>query len=203
MFFYTVAGWGKNNFVKISRIYVLTFWPSFVILTKELLTRSSSVTRRLWLCKMPWAYVFSRVSKMTLMEKHETTEVAVDHHGSSLLVVSLSETLCLLGIRMLGIWGSCLGHGNVWDCVSDGWFQLGVAQCKGLCSSLSVITAGNITVCLLFPQSASLEFASLAYLYLAICSDKFSLLWWACLTFWSCTLNSFIYVRLWFFCPVT
>ena len=147
---------------------------------------------------MPWANLFSRIRKMTLMEKYETTEVVVDHHGSSLLVVSLLETLCLLGIRILGLWTCCLGHGSIWACISDGWFRLGVARCKGPCSSPSrggTISAANFTVCLLFPQSALLEFASLTCQYLAICSNKFSLLRWACLTFWSCTLNSCTCVR--------
>lgn len=47
------------------------------------------------------------------MEKYETTEVAVDHHESSLFVVSLLETLYLLGTRMLGLWDGCLGRGSV------------------------------------------------------------------------------------------
>lgn len=105
------------------------------------------------------------------MEKYETTKVAVDHHGSSL------RGFILLGIRVLWCMGLFLG---AWKCMKY-WgclFQLSVAQCRGPSSSLSKgkITVADFTVHLLFLQSALLEFASLSCQYLAVCSNKSSLL---------------------------
>jgi len=69
------------------------------------------------------------------MGKYETAEVSVDHHGSSLLVVPLSETL---SARDQNTWCMGLLPGR-WKCVSlcHSWFQLGVAPCQGSRSSLS------------------------------------------------------------------
>lgn len=106
------------------------------------------------------------------MEKYETTKVAADHHGSSL------RGFMLLGTRILWCMGLVFG---AWKCMKywEWLFQLRVAQCRGLGSSLSKggeISVANFTIHLLFPQSALLEYASLSCQYLAVYSNKSSLL---------------------------